>query len=573
MWFKRIDKLIIKSFISPFVLTTAVATFILLIQYMLKYFDDFVGKDLGFDVFAELLFYFSLNMMSISLPLGVLVSSLMTFGNLGEHFELTAIKGSGISLVRALRPIFFFVVLLTIGAFHFNNYVVPAANLKAYSLLYDIKHTKPALDIKPGIFYNGIPDYSIKVKEKLPDNQTLKEVLIYDHTQKLGNKSVIIADSSKMYTFSNDRYLKLELYEGSAFLEEKKKASSVDYLHRTYFDYMEIVFDLSSFGLRDTDEDLFRNNRQMKNIDQLTDDIDSLTLTMSKAIGKQQNLLVQELDRHLAGRVERIEIEEEYIDKKDSVNQDAPKADSLVTQQAGVISFDWFIRLLQDSTRNPASKPRTIRSKNQSFKPIIQLTAEDSVEMEKMKGADGIPTLRITKKEIRAKPIDSLTFEDLNAYFSEPYEKQRVLDKAVSQARNLKAQFSNTEARLATLKSNWNKFSVEKYKKYSQAFACIVMFLIGAPLGAIIKKGGLGVPVIVSIFFFILYYVLTITSEKWAKAGVTDPMLSVWVADFLLLPIGLFFLRQARADARLFDSDFYMVVLDKAKTALKRKKK
>ena len=311
----------------------------------------------------------------------------------------------------------------------------------------------------------------------------------------------------------------------------------------------------------------------MKNIDQLTDDIDSLTLTMSKAIGKQQNLLVQELDRHLAGRVERIEIEEEYIDKKDSVNQDAPKADSLVTQQAGVISFDWFIRLLQDSTRNPASKPRTIRSKNQSFKPIIQLTAEDSVEMEKMKGADGIPTLRITKKEIRAKPIDSLTFEDLNAYFSEPYEKQRVLDKAVSQARNLKAQFSNTEARLATLKSNWNKFSVEKYKKYSQAFACIVMFLIGAPLGAIIKKGGLGVPVIVSIFFFILYYVLTITSEKWAKAGVTDPMLSVWVADFLLLPIGLFFLRQARADARLFDSDFYMVVLDKAKTALKRKKK
>ena len=121
MWFKRIDKLIIKSFISPFVLTTAVATFILLIQYMLKYFDDFVGKDLGFDVFAELLFYFSLNMMSISLPLGVLVSSLMTFGNLGEHFELTAIKGSGISLVRALRPIFFFVVLLTIGAFHFNN--------------------------------------------------------------------------------------------------------------------------------------------------------------------------------------------------------------------------------------------------------------------------------------------------------------------------------------------------------------------------------------------------------------------------------------------------------------------
>ncbi len=572
MWFKRIDKLIIKSFISPFFLTTAVATFILLIQYMLKYFDDFVGKDLGFDVFAELLFYFSLNMMSISLPLGVLVSSLMTFGNLGEHFELTAIKGSGISLVRALRPIFFFVALLTVGAFYFNNYVVPAANLKAYSLLYDIKHTKPALDIKPGIFYNGIPDYSIKVKEKLPDNQTLKEVLIYNHTQKLGNKSVIIADSSKMYTFANDRYLKLELYDGSAYQEDKKSASSVDYLYRTHFDQMEIVFDLSSFGLRDTDEDLFRNNRQMKNIRQLTEDIDSLALTMSKARSKQSNNLLMELDRHLAGRVEKIELEQEYIEIPDSTKQDTEK-DSTVTQQASMISLDWLFELLQDTSKTAQPRSKLLRNIDQKFKPVLQITAEDSLEMDKQRGDDKIPYRKITKKEIRAKSIDSLTFEDLNGYFSEPYEKQRVTDKAVSQARNLKAQFSSTEARITTLKSNWNKFSVEKYKKYSQAFACIVMFLIGAPLGAIIKKGGLGVPVIVSIFFFILYYVLTITSEKWAKAGVTDPMLSVWVADFLLLPIGLFFLRQARADARLFDSDFYMVVLDKAKTALKRKKK
>merc|ERR1712000_61732 len=167
----KIDKLILQAFISPFILTTVVATFILVIQYMMKYFDDFVGKDLGAEVFAELIFYFSLNMLQAALPLAVLVSSLMTFGNLGEHFELTAIKSAGISLLRALRPIFFFVVILTIGAFYFNNYVVPAANLQAYSLLYDIKHKKPGLDIKEGVFYNGIPDYSIKVKEKLPDNQ------------------------------------------------------------------------------------------------------------------------------------------------------------------------------------------------------------------------------------------------------------------------------------------------------------------------------------------------------------------------------------------------------------------
>ena len=178
---RKLDVLMLKSFVGPLVLTTAVANFILLIQYLLKYFDDFVGKNLGFTVFAELLFYFSLNMLQIALPLGVLLASLMAFGNLGENFELTAIKSSGISLLRVLRPIFLFVFVLSIGAFFFNNYTIPAANLKAYSLLYDIKHTKPALDIKAGSFYNGIPNYSIKAKEKLPDGKTLLDVIIYDH--------------------------------------------------------------------------------------------------------------------------------------------------------------------------------------------------------------------------------------------------------------------------------------------------------------------------------------------------------------------------------------------------------
>ncbi len=574
---KKIDKLLIKSFLAPFVLTTAVATFILLIQYMLKYFDDFVGKDLGFAVFAELLTYFSLNMLSVSLPLGVLVSSLMTFGNLGEHFELTAIKGSGISLLRALRPMFFFVVIIAIGAFYFNNYVVPAANLKAYSLLYDIKHTKPALDIKPGIFYNGIPDYSIKVKEKLPDNQTLKEVLIYDHTQKLGNKSVILADSSRMYTFANDRYLKLELYDGSAYAEEKKNASSVDYLYRTNFDQMEIVFDLSSFGLRDTDEALFRNNRQMKNVAELTHDIDSMGNGMLVAMQKQRNAIKSTLKHHLARRVEEVVFEEDSLFKRTEELQDkeetAPNKDSLATQQASIFSMDWLDIFLQQAIKgqSPTTNRPDIKINKQ-----FQMSAKDSAEMAQRKLAfnpsgQQAPKLQAqTKGDIAAKSIDSLTLADVNAYYEQPYEKQAVADKALSQARNLKAQLSSTKARLDTLQVQYNRFSVEKYKKYSAAFACIVMFLIGAPLGAIIKKGGLGVPVIVSIFFFIVYYVLNITAEKWAKAGVTDPELSVWFADFLLLPVGLFFLRQARVDARLFDSDFYNVVLDKLKTRFKR---
>ena len=279
---RKLDKLIIKSFLGPFVLTTAVATFILLIQYMLKYFDDFVGKDLGFMVFAKLLFYFALNMLQVALPLGVLVSSLMTFGNLGENFELTAIKSAGISLVRALRPVFFVVVFVSIGAFFFNNYAVPVANLNAYSLLYDIKHKKPTLDIQEGAFYYGLPNYVIKVKEKMPDDITLKDVIIYDHSSSIGNKRVILADSSRMYLFMEDRYLKLELFDGNYYSETEKQGNEIDQFSRTEYSRMDLVFSLSSFELDTTDQSLFQNNRQMKNVSQLTDDIDSMELRIDE---------------------------------------------------------------------------------------------------------------------------------------------------------------------------------------------------------------------------------------------------------------------------------------------------
>ncbi len=220
---KKLNKLIIKSVVGPFFLTFIIVVFILLTQYMLKYFDDFVGKDLGMNVFAELIFYFSINMTPVALPLAVLLSSLMTFGNLGEHFELTAIKGAGISLTRTLRPLFFFVLIISFIAFLSNNYVVPQANLKAYSLLYDIKQKKPALDIQEGVFYGGIPKFRIKVNKKHEDGETIEDVIIYDHTQGQGNKDIIIANSGRMYTFNQDRFLRLELFERQPLFGRKSQ--------------------------------------------------------------------------------------------------------------------------------------------------------------------------------------------------------------------------------------------------------------------------------------------------------------------------------------------------------------
>jgi lipopolysaccharide export system permease protein len=217
---KKIDKLVLKSFIGPFILTFLVVVFILLMQHMLKYFDDIIGKGLGWDVVGQLLFYFAIFMTPVAMPLAVLLSSLITFGNLGEHFELTAIKSAGISLLRTLQPIFFFVIMLTGMAFYANNYLVPKAALEAYSLLYDIKQKKPALDLREGTFYNGIPDISIKVNKKFPeDDEALKEIIVYDHRKNDGNKEVTIADSGRMSTILNERYLKFELFNGYNYTE------------------------------------------------------------------------------------------------------------------------------------------------------------------------------------------------------------------------------------------------------------------------------------------------------------------------------------------------------------------
>src|SRR6478735_1072566 len=257
---KKIDKLILSSFIGPFLLTFFVVVFILLNINMLKYFDDLIGKGLGWGLVGTLLYYFAVFTIPTALPLAVLLSSLITFGNLGEHFELTAIKSLGISLTRSLMPMFAFILFLTGVAFYANNYWVPKAALEAYSLLYDIKQKKPALDLRPGAFYSGIPDISIKISDRLPDQKTIRNVIIYDHRGRTGNKEVTIADSGKMYTVLGEQYLKLELFNGYNYTEGASnqdisgQSGSVESLRKTKFGKTQVVFDLSSFGLARTDK-------------------------------------------------------------------------------------------------------------------------------------------------------------------------------------------------------------------------------------------------------------------------------------------------------------------------------
>lgn len=569
---KKLDKLILSSFIGPFILTFLVVVFILLTQHMLKYFDDIIGKGLGLEVIGQLLFYFAIFMTPIALPLAVLLSSLIAFGNLGEHFELTAIKSAGISLVRAILPIFFFVLLLTVAAFYVNNNLVPKAALEAYSLLYDIKQKKPALDLREGAFYDGIPDMSIKVNKKFPDGITIKDIIIYDHRKQDGNRDVTNADSGKMYTIMDERYLKLELFDGFNYREGassdqemagRKKQTQTQTISRTKFSKTQVVFDLSSFNLERTDKKWFQGNRIMRNLSELESDIDSI----------DYEILQTRLAHFNSGNTFF-----SYYHAKDSLVLPADLYEfKLMLDTAEVVIMPgalepYVTKPIKTTPDSPATKPPIkIDSTKGIFKEQSALSQRITSRKQVAKNQKITEVSISPRKKIHKVLSDSAIAAKVDSIFNRP-ANETTYESAASKARSTKNQLMNTTSSMEDYKTDRNVFQIQWHKILASSFACIAMFLIGAPLGAIIKKGGLGVPFLVSILFFIVYYLLTMTGEKWAKQDILSPVVGVWAADFILFVVGLVFLRQARLDARFFEADFYSVVFDKFRKWLIQRK-
>ena len=571
---KKLDKLILGSFLGPFFLTFLVVDFILLIVNMLKYFDEIFGKGLGFWIYAELIGYFVISISPMALPLAMLLSSLMAFGNLGEHFELTAIKGSGISLTRAMRPIGIFAVGLTFLAFLSNNYLVPKVNLKTFSLLYDIRMKTPSLDIKEGVFYDGIPNFSIKVNKKL-DKVRLKDILIYNHSEGQGNLNVTLADSGRMETFNNDKYMRLTLYAGQSYKESRStrgiSEAPVEF-SRTAFKENIMVFDLGAFQLNRTPENQWSTNRAIKTIEEIRYGLDSIHLvvndlkyqnfitaasifpffTKNRTLSPSPEIVVEKARFDTLRRI-RIIQEQALEDSIDAVNREVLTDSSTNTIVATASVDTMTISLNPAQNELSAAQRKKLEAKQFARYDSIYsgTTKRDSLNTVVAPIPKAIRTARLTTEEKEL--LDSMFYK--RGYIS------NALTLALNNARNLKNSFDVKKSQVDGQVREFRRYEIAWYQKYSQAIACFVMFLIGAPLGAIIKKGGLGLPVLISILFFILFYMLTITGEKWAKEGVVDSLFGTIFSNLCLLPFGLFFLRQARKDARLFESDFYVGLL------------
>ena len=470
------DLFILQSFLPLFVMTFCICLFIVLMQFLWRYIDDLVGKGLGVDVISELFFYAALTMVPMALPLAILLASLMIFGNLGENFELTAMKASGISLLRTMVPLIVLMILIAIGAFFFQNNALPIAQTKMYTLLYSVKQKSPELEIPEGVFYDQIPGYNLFIETKNRDTGVLYDMMIYDVSRGFENSSIILADSGKMSITPDKTHLYLQLWSGESFENLKDAATgmkNVPYRRETFTtkDIM-VPFDANFNRM---DEQGMRSQYIGKNMSELQATIDSVQLRVD-SLGGEYTRELREMP-HMNVRP--------YIIRTDTSGR---------------------------QVREPA--------------PPVQMA--------------------------KAMDVDSL-FRGSSSGVAINY-----LQSALSKAQRTKQEYEYRSLTMADDQRSIRRHSIELMKKFTLSFACIIFFFIGAPLGAIIRKGGLGTPLVISVFLFIFYYIIDNMGYKMARDGKWPVWQGMWLSAAVLLPLGIFFTYKAVNDSAVFNKDAYL---------------
>ncbi|MCK5729850.1 MAG: LptF/LptG family permease [Draconibacterium sp.] len=471
---KRLHWYVIKSFLGPFFMTFLIVVFVLLLQFLWKYVDDLVGKGLDVKVLGEMLFYASFGLLPFAFPLAMLLASIMTFGALGENYELVAMKSSGISLFRIMKPLIVIAVIVTAIAFYFSNNVLPYTNLKFTTLMYSVKKQRPELILQEGVFTNEIDGYNIKVGRKSHKTNMLYDLLIYDHTRSMTNESVTVADSGYLRMTDDKRYMVLNLFNGINYSEEKtknRKEREKRPFRRDKFEEQTIRVRVRDFEFDRRDDDIFKNSYRMLNISQLVTMKDSLDIEYNKRL------------RH---------------------------------------------SMLQISINSSLSKK------------VFNLTApHDSL---------------IRDIEIE---VDSIfNFDD---YFTgiDKWVKAEITQQALERARSNMQNLNLYQGQLYEKKKYINKHDMERHRKFTLSIAVLIFFIIGAPLGAIIRKGGLGMPVVISILLFIAYYIISMTGEKSAREEVWQMFSGMWFSSFVFFPVGIWLSYKAGTDSAIMSAETY----------------
>ncbi len=453
--FKKLDKLILKSFLGPFIITFFVAVFVLMMQILWKYIDDLVGKGLDFITIGKFIWYAGASLIVLAMPIAILISSIMSFGNLGESFELVAIKSSGISLLRFMRPLIFTAMLMCGITFLFANYIIPVTELKFVTLYNDIVYKKPAFALKEGVFFTQIPSYVIRAGGKEKGDSIINDVLVYEQTNPLQDNA-IIAKKGLMVSKKGSSYLEFNLMDGYRYQETGQFGDTATEFVRLHFKEYKKLFDLSGLRMQKTSDSVFKNSSRMMSTRQLAVLIDSLrknNIITASNLGKNLNIYFH------------------YLNLPDSIFKQAKAA-------------------------------------------TVKASIPDSV-------------------------------------------KGFAKDRTMNVLTDMKATLEFSSSELKEREKNLRYAQFDWHKKYSISLACLVLFFIGAPLGSIIRKGGLGTPLVVAIIFFLIFHLLNMFGEKFVKQGVLPAWQGMWLAVAVLTPIGAFFTFKAMNDSQLFNKERY----------------
>ncbi len=450
-------------------------------QFLWMHVKDLVGKGVGISVLAEFFVYSTISVVPLALPLAILLASLMTFGNMGEKFELTAMKSAGISLFRIMRPLTICIAFICVGAFFFSNYVMPKSQVKLWTLIFSLRQKSPELEIPAGEFYDGINGYNIYVRHKDTKTGLLKDLMIYDFSNGFKNTKVMVADSGRLYFTADNKYLMLCLYHGESFENLTQQQSSISDkdrvpYRRETFTRKQLLIDFDSEFSR-YDESVLRDQHVSKNVGELVHSIDSVRLIAhSRSRGQSREMV----NNRYFGR-ERV-----------------------------------------------------------SERQLTQITKEEQQ-------AHDIESLRATLPQLGKERAATIAYEKARAASDQVEYNALLLDDSQRYIR---------------------KHAIELHRKFTLSFACLIFFFIGAPLGAIIRKGGLGAPVVISVVMFIIYYLIDNTGYKMAREGFWPVWAGIWLSSSILLPIGIFLTYKAATDSSLLNPDAWLKQLEKLKQSI-----
>ncbi len=504
---KKIDWYILKSFIPPFIVAFMIAGFVLLMQTLWLYIDDIAGKGLGFFLVMELLGYKIVGLVPLAMPIAVLISSVMVMGNMAERYELSSFKSAGVPLSRIMRSLILFGAFAAWVSYFCSDYVIPKANLKFGSRMYDITKQKPALRLDAGVFNNDFQGFAIYIGEKGVDGRSIKDVLIYDHSmQNKGQFTQISAKEGEMFSSEDGSYFVMNLRQGNQYVETRPRAAvgpQRDYpFVRTSFNQWTKVFDLGEFDLNRTDEEMFKHNRSMMSISQMRAAIDSISDRITNRETTYSNYVSNYFTfLELDSSVLKTEAEDMLVDEQ------SPAAEMLRNEK------------------------------------MSKAAATNSYDPKKRRG--GIPIEQIELPEGANTFLLSFKKND----------RSRILNKAKSFVRSIKNRSMADRHFLGDVKESRVKFVYDMHMKYGMAVVCFIFIFIGAPMGAIVRKGGFGYPILISIIFFMLFVVLMIFFRKIAESFIIPANLAAWVPCIVMFPIGVLLTYKAMNDSKIISFD------------------